>query len=75
MPEYAPAPMENPHLRALEEETIWWLNEGRLAAQQNLGAMVAHQARFLEELRAALQYEKRSTSAPVIFVSKAEPKG
>ncbi|HZC34097.1 MAG TPA: alpha/beta fold hydrolase, partial [Chthoniobacterales bacterium] len=36
MPEYAPTPMENLHVRALERETMWRLQEGRMAVQQNL---------------------------------------
>jgi len=59
MPEYAPAPMENPHLRALEEETMWRLKEVSTAVHRNLPAMVPHRARFLKELRAALHYEKQ----------------
>ena len=59
MPEPAPAPMENPHLRALEEEAMWWLKEGPLAAAQNLIVVNSHEAQFKRELRAALQYEKQ----------------
>jgi hypothetical protein len=59
MPEAAPAPIENPHLRALEEETMWWLTEGRTAVYQNLSAVILHEERFQEELCAALHYEEQ----------------
>jgi hypothetical protein len=57
MPQYAPAPQRNPYLPALEEETIWWLREGRTASHFVAGLGPEHRARFLESLRAAVRFE------------------
>ena len=58
MPEYAPAPQENPYLPALKEETLWWLREGGTVRLSNYSLLALHQARLLENLRAAVRYEK-----------------
>jgi hypothetical protein len=57
MPEAAPAPIENPYLRALEVETMWWLTEGMAAGIANPTAVSLHENRFREELHAAVHYE------------------
>jgi len=74
MPEPAPAPMENPHLRPLKEETMWWLTDARVAASHDYTAVIVHSARFNEALRGVLRYETQlyERTRPVRLESAAQ---